>query len=142
MIEHTATVHLNRPVEQVFAFVSDTHNLHTWQSNLIESQQLSAGPIQAGTRIREVRRLGRRPSQIEAEMTVFEVNKRFATQTVTKPSVMVSYEFEAEDGGTRLTYTFTMLTHGMMWLLQPLIAGAIKRQTRSDFQRLKHVLKG
>ena len=142
MIRHEATIHLDRPVEQVFAFVADNHNLHTWQSNLIESEQLTGGPMRAGTRIREVRRLGRRPTEIQAEIMVFEPDRRFATKTVTEPPVTVSYDFEAKDGGTRVTYTFVMHTRGMTRLLQPLIAGSIKKQTASDFQRLRRVLEG
>ena len=67
MIQHKATIHLNRPVEQVFSFVLDHHNLRMWQSNLIESEQLTDEPMRVGTRLREVRRLGRRPSEIQAE---------------------------------------------------------------------------
>ena len=41
MIQHEVTIHLNRPVEQVFAFLADSQNLRTWQSNLIENEQLT-----------------------------------------------------------------------------------------------------
>ncbi len=88
----------------------DHHNLRMWQSNLIESEQLTDGSMRVGTRFREVRRLGRRPSEIQAEITAFEPNQRFATKTVTEPPVTVNYDFEAADGGTRRTYTFVMLT--------------------------------
>lgn len=133
-------MHLNRPVEEVFAFVADHDNLRRWQSNLIEGKQVTDGPLRVGTRFREVRRLGRRPSTIEAELTVFEPNIRFATKTLTQPLVTVSYDFAAEGDGTRLTYTFVMHTRGMMRLLQPLIARSIKKQTAADLAKLKQVL--
>jgi len=60
MIQHEVTIHLNRPVEQVFAFLMDTSKLSTWQSNLIKTEPLTAGPLRLGILIREVRRLGRR----------------------------------------------------------------------------------
>ena len=142
MIQHEESMQLNRPIEQVFAFVADNHNLRTWQSNLIESEQLADEPMRVGSRFREVRHLGRRPTEIHAEMTVFEPNKCFATRTLTEPRVTVNYDFAAEDGGTRLTYTFVMYTSGMMRLLEPLIARSIKQQTRTDFQQLKRVLEG
>ena len=34
-----------------------------------------------------------------------------------EPSVTVSYNFETEEGGTRLTYRFVMISRGMMRLL-------------------------
>ena len=78
MIQHKVTIHLNRPVEQVFAFLVDTRNLHTWQSSLIRNELLTEGPLRVGTRFREVRRMGPRQSEIQAEITAFEPNKRFA----------------------------------------------------------------
>ena len=140
MIQHEATIHINRPVEQVFTFLADTKNLRSWQSNLVENEQLTEGPLRVGTRFREVRRTGPRNSEIQAEITVFEPNKRFATKTLTKPQVTVSYTFDEENGGTRITYKFVMITSGFMRLLEPLIAGSIKKDTDSDFEKLKHIL--
>jgi uncharacterized protein YndB with AHSA1/START domain len=140
MIKHELTIHLNRPVEQVFAFLMDTSKLSTWQSNLIKTEQITAGPWRAGSRFREVRRIGRRESEIQGEITVFEPNRRFETKTITKPQVMVSYSLEAENGGTRLKHKFVMLTSGLMRLLEPMIASSIKKDSESDFETLKRIL--
>ena len=140
MIQHEVTIYVNRPVEQVFAFLMDTSKLSTWQSNLIKTEPLTAGPLRAGSRFREIRRLGRRESEIQAEITAFEPNKRFETKTLTKPQVTVSYFFEAEAGGTRLKHKFVMLTGGLMRLLEPLIASSIKKESELDFETLKRVL--
>jgi uncharacterized protein YndB with AHSA1/START domain len=140
MIQHEVTIHLNRPVEQVFAFLMDTSKLSTWQSNLIKTEQITAEPLQAGSRFREVRRLGRKESEIQGEITAFEPNKRFETKTLTKPQVTVSYSFEKEDGGTRLKQRFVMLTSGFMRLLEPMIASSIKKESESDFETLKRIL--
>jgi uncharacterized membrane protein len=140
MIQHEFTIHLNRPVEQVFAFLMDTGKLPMWQSNLIKNEPLTQGPLRLGSRFLEVRRLGRKESEIQAEITAFELNKRFETRTLTKPDVTVSYSFEPEDGGTRLKHKFVMLTSGLMRFLEPLIAGSIKKESEMDFETLKHIL--
>ena len=140
MIQHEVTLHLKRPVEQVFAFLADYQNLRTWQSDLIENEKLTEGPWRVGTRFREVRRTGPGKSEIQGEITDFEQNKRFSTRTTTKPEVTVSYSLEGENGGTRLNYKFVMLTSGMMRLVEPLMAGAIKKGTEHDFQKLKEIL--
>ena len=140
MIQNEVTIHINRPVEQVFTFLADTKNLRSWQSGLVENEQLTEGPLRVGSRFREVRRTGPRNSEIQAEMTVFEPNKRFATKTLTKPQVTVSYTFDNENGGTRITYKFVMITSGFMRLLEPLIAGSMKKDSDSDFEKLKHML--
>jgi len=140
MIQHEVNIHLNSPVEKVFAFLADAKNLRTWQAGLVENEQLTEGPIRVGTRFREVRRTGPRQSEILAEITAFETNKRFTTKTIKGPQATVSYAFDAENGGTRLTYKFTLQTSGIMILLKPLIAGSIKKDTESDFQKLKNIL--
>jgi len=140
MIQHEVTIHLNRPVEKVFAFLADTGNLSIWQSNLIKMEPLTEGPLRPGSRFREVRRLGRRESEIQAEITAFEPNQRVETKTVTKPQVTVSYSLDPENGGTRLRYKFVLVTSGIMRLMEPLIAGAIKKERGSDFETLKRIL--
>ncbi len=142
MIRHETTVHLNRPVEQVFAFVADGKELPMWQSNLIKSELLTKGPLRVGSRFHEVRLVRRKETEIQAEMTAFELNRRFATKTLSKPEVTVSYSFEPENGGTRLRYEFVMVTTGLMRLLQPMILGSIKKDTSSDFEKLKQLLDG
>ena len=140
MINYKVNTHINRPVEQVFAFTTDSKNLRAWQSDLVENEQLTEGPMRVGIRFREVRRTGPRQSEIHAEITVFETNKRFATKTLTKPQVTVSYAFDSENGGTRITYNFTMITSGFMRLLEPMLASSIKKDSESDFRKLKHIL--
>ena len=140
MIQHEVTIHINRPVEQVFRFLADAKNLRTWQSNLVENEQLTKEPMGVGTRFREVRRMGPRQSEIQIEITDFELNKRFATKTLNQPQVTVTYTFEPEDGGTRVTNKFVMLTSEDMRLLEPSLADSIKKDTDSDFEKLRYVI--
>jgi hypothetical protein len=118
----------------------DTTQLTTWQANLIKIDKLTEGPLRMGSRFQEVRRVGRKESGFEAEITAFEPNKRFETRSLTKPQVTVSYSLEPEDGGTRVKHRFVMLTTGFMRLLEPMIAKSIREENESDFEHLKRVL--
>lgn len=140
MIQHELSLHLNRPVDEVFAFLTDASQVPSWQSNLIESEQLTEGPMRVGSRFREVRRVGRRPIASEAEVIDFEPNTRFTLRVITGPQVTVSYALAAEEGGTRLRYQFVMRTGGMMRVLEPLIRRSLRKQSASDFGRLKGIL--
>jgi uncharacterized protein YndB with AHSA1/START domain len=140
MITHEVTVHLNKPVEQVFAFLMDTTKLTTWQTNLIKIDKITEGPLRLGSRFQEVRHLGGRESEIQGEITAFEPNTRFETKTMTKPQVTVSYFLEPEEGGTRVKHRFVMVTSGLMRLLEPMIAKSIREENDSDFQNLKRIL--
>ena len=140
MIQHEVSVHLNQPVGLVFAFLMDTGKLTSWQTNLIKIEQITEGPLHTGSRFHEVRRLGRKEAAIEGEVTAFEPNKRLETKTLSEPHVVVSYFFEAEDGGTRLTRRFVMPTPGLTRLMEPIIGSSIKKDTVADFETLKQML--
>jgi uncharacterized membrane protein len=142
MIQHDVSIHLNRPVDQVFAFLADPAKQPAWQSDLIEIEQLTEGPMRVGTRFREVRRLGRRPTEYQAEVIAYEPDKRFALRVISGPRVTLSYSFEAEEGGTRLRYQFVMHTSGMMRVIEPLIVRSLRKQSASDFAKLKGILEG
>lgn len=140
MITHEVTIHLNKPIEQVFAFLMDTSKLVTWQSNLIKSEPLTNGPLRTGSRFREVRRLGNKETEIEAEITALEPNKRLETRTVTRPQATISYSFDPEQSGTRLNYKFSLQTSGLMRLLEPIIARSIRKDSQADFETLKRII--
>jgi uncharacterized protein YndB with AHSA1/START domain len=140
MIQHEVTIHLNRPIEQVFAFLMDMSKLSTWQSNLIKSEPLTEGPLRTGSQFREVRRIRGKESEIQGEITALEHNKLLETRTVTKPQAMVSYFLESEEGGTRLKYKFVLITNGLMRLLEPMITKSIKEESESDFEALRRTL--
>ncbi len=142
MINHESNVFINRPVEQVFAFMSDPQNRSKWQSNLIKSEKITEGSTRTGTRLRELRRMGRREIEAQVEITDFEVNKRFATMTITTPHVTDSYSFESENSGTKVHHLYTMATSGFMRLLEPLIARSVKSGINESLEKLKSLLEG
>ena len=140
MIQHEVTIHLDKPVDQVFDFLMDTSKLSTWQSNLIKSEPLTEGPLHTGSRFREVRRINNKETEIQGEITALEPNKRLETKTTTGPQAMVSYSLAPEQRGTRLSYKFSLVTSGLMRLLEPMIASSIKKDTEADFKTLKRIL--
>jgi uncharacterized protein YndB with AHSA1/START domain len=140
MIQHEVSVHLNQPVERVFAFLMDTAKLTSWQANLIKIEQTTEGPLHTGSRFHEVRRLGRKATDIEGEVTVLEPNRRLETKTLSEPHVTVNYFFEPEENGTRLTRRFIMPTQCFMRLMEPVIGKSIKKDAIADFETLKRKL--
>jgi uncharacterized protein YndB with AHSA1/START domain len=140
MINYQTSVHLDQSIEKVFAFVVDPSNLRNWQSNLIENDQLSQDQLHIGTHFHEVRRMGRRSSEVQAEITDFQPNKVFATKTLSGPPASITYNFTPEENGTKLSYQFKMQTRGMMRLLEPMITASIKRDSEADLESLKRII--
>ena len=49
MIRIEASAVVNRPIEEVFAFVSDMANATQWSAEVVEAKKTSEGPVGAGT---------------------------------------------------------------------------------------------
>ena len=142
MIKHKTSIHLNCAPAQVFPFLSDPQKLLLWQSDLIKSEVETAGPLRTGSRFREVRRMGRRETEIRGEISDFEPDRCLATRTETKPHASVRYDLEPEEGGTRLRYVFTLQTAGLMRLMEPMIGTSIRKGTAANLAKLRQLLEG
>ncbi len=49
MIDVARSITINRPVAEVFAYVSEVSNEPAWHTDVLEARQTSAGPIGIGT---------------------------------------------------------------------------------------------
>ena len=132
---------IDRPAEEVWEFVHDTADNILWQTTLAESEKLTEGPMDVGTRVREVRHfLGLR---IEStwEMTEYEPNRRSAIRGVSGPIPLSGrYRVEAFEGGTRFTVTGELDAHGFFKLAEPVFAGIAGRELEANLGHLKDLL--
>src|SRR3954453_22488250 len=101
----STTVEIARPPEEVFAFVTDPAKLSVWQ-DAEEVQQLTDGPVQAGTRFREVHKvMGRRRVEL-TEVVECDPGRVFHIRVLEGPPVDGRWEFApTPGGGTRVRLT-------------------------------------
>lgn len=136
----THAVVIHRPVAEVFAFVADGEQGTRWRSGVLDIRRIAGEGV--GTRYLQgvAGPLGRRVAA-DYEITVFEPNQRIEFQTVAGPvRPHGRYDFAAEDGGTRLTFTLDAALNGLRRLL---MGSMVQRTMEGEVQaldRLKHVL--
>jgi uncharacterized protein YndB with AHSA1/START domain len=134
------TIVIDRPIAEVFAFVTDQRNTPAWQAGLVEARPLVAGPPGVGTRHAIVRHfMGRRMEAVN-EYLRYEPNKLVTFKTISGPKVEASYLFEAVDGGTRVTSRVQLQMPGLMGLFDPLIGMSLRREMRAALPALKALL--
>jgi uncharacterized protein YndB with AHSA1/START domain len=133
----STTVEIARPPEEVFAFVTDPAKLSAWQ-DAEEVQQLTDGPVRAGTRFREVHKmLGRRRVEL-TEVVECDPGRLFHIRVVEGPPVDGRWEFApTPDGGTRLTLTPLAHLRGRARVAN----GALEQMTALGFRRFHRRLK-
>jgi uncharacterized protein YndB with AHSA1/START domain len=137
------SVFINRPVNDVFDFVTDPTTTPQWQANLVRSEVLTAGPMRLGTRVLEVRRIGKSEMQAEWEVTAYEPPTRrgYVYPAGFGPIRQQGIStFEPAEGGTQLSFTAQIEASFPFNLLLPLLARVMQQQNDKSFAILKRVL--
>jgi uncharacterized membrane protein len=129
-------VTIERPVEAVFAYVSDVRNLPEWQESAV-----SAEWIEEGSRFRERRTFLGRAAELELEVTALEPDRRFDVKAVKGPvKFEIHHAFDAVDGGTLLHVTAEAAIGGALRFAASMAKKQAERQFRADLERLKDLL--
>ena len=127
-------VDIDRPPEDVYAYLTDVSNLPKWQSGVHSARR-------EGTQIHESRHMLGRELNTTLEIEEEDPPRVFALRAVNSPvPFAVRHELEPSGGGTRLTVT----GEGDAGMLPGFAAGIMARraekQFRKDFERLKKLL--
>jgi len=129
-------VTIDRPVADVFAYVSDVRNLPHWQ----ESAE-AAEWIEEGKRFRERRSFVGRTAQLELEVTECDENRRFDVRSVSGPVRFdIRHSFAEAGDATRLSVTADAKIGGALKFAARMAQGQAERQFRGDLERLKQIL--
>ena len=141
MIDRSDSITINRPVEEVFAYVTDTTNDPAWHTDILEVRKTSEGPVGMGTKWH----LGFKPfmgvSEGTAEVVAFEPNRTEVQQAVAGPmQTTLTYLFEPASGGTRFTRRVQIQVSGWMRLMQPLMRMMVPKRNAGFVANLKRVL--
>src|SRR5215207_3985490 len=141
-IQQEHSVVIDRPIEEVFAFVTDPNNDPLWQSTSLETEQTSEGAVDVGATFRNTSKLLGRRIESTMEVTENEPPRRQYVRITSGPIPGEGcYLFEPADGGsTRFTQTFEAEVGGFFRLAEPLVERAISRQTEADMATLKDLL--
>jgi uncharacterized membrane protein len=96
-----ASIHIDRPPEDVFAVVGDAANNPTWRKNVVRTEWLDDGPMRIGRRGRQTAHLLGRDSTVEAEVVEWDPPHGAAWRTVQGPvSVRSWFRVEPDGSGT------------------------------------------
>ena len=136
---------INRPVEEVFEFVTDLKNDLLWQSGVLESEQTSEGPMGVGTTHRSVSQFMGRRMEGTAEVIEYKANKKITYKAASGPmSLEISYAFEPVEGGTRISFVGEGETGGffkrLFGLADSILVRMAQRGMETDLANLKDIL--
>ena len=143
MVRVEGEIVIDRPAEEVFDFVADERNEPRYNPKMRRAEQISEGPIGAGTRYRaELVSMGR-TIEMDIEFTGYERPRRLASSThMSWMDTQGGLTFDPVPEGTRMRWTWDLEPHGMLKVIGPLVARMGRRQELTIWAGLKHLLEG
>lgn len=137
-------VTINRPVKDVFEFVTNQANSKLWKPFVTESRQISAGQIGVGTQFVEGVDVWNRHLAGIVEILEYQPHHWCVYKTREEPypfSFTAQISFEAAASGTIIRGHVEFQGHGALWnWLTPLVRLFFKSQERKSFHHLKRVM--
>jgi uncharacterized protein YndB with AHSA1/START domain len=138
----TTAVRIERPVEEVFDYVSDPGNFPRWNS-AVQAVRVSSGEGGPGSTYLMERDLPGGRAENELEVLASDRPAEFAIRTTSGPTPFVyRYSFESDDGGTLLQLAAEVELSGIAGALGPLGARVVKRGVDANFATLREILEG
>ncbi|HEX4009430.1 MAG TPA: SRPBCC family protein [Solirubrobacteraceae bacterium] len=138
-----ATAEIERPEEEVFAYVTDPSTFPEWQQGVV-SGHMDGPTTRVGSRCTTVRRIGGREREVTTQITEYAPPQRWADRGIDGPiRAIVAVKVEPLAGGSRsrLTIEVDFTGHGIGRLLVALI---VRRQAAGEMpdnmRRLKQRL--
>ena len=134
---------IKRPVEEVFAYLTDTTNWSRWNEAVGNVVQTPPGPMGLGTTLRGASEVMGRIMGWSGEIVEYELNKKVAQKMRVGPAeISAGWVFEPVEGGTRLTMRAEADSSGPMRIAGGLMDRLVKKQVEENLARLKAVLEG
>ena len=139
MPEESNTITIARPVGDVFAFLADAENDKQWRGGVIEMTRTSGQGVGATYR-QIVAGPGGRRIDADVEITEFVPDRRIAFRTTKGPVRPTgSYDLQADDGGTVVTFLLAVELGGVKKMMAPIVTKTMKSEVAA-LTELKRVL--
>jgi uncharacterized protein YndB with AHSA1/START domain len=140
-MDFETSVRIERPLEEVFDYVSDPTTYPRWNSAVQSVQATSAGADGIGATYLMERELPSGAAQNELEVVDVNRPSLFVIRTTSGPTpFQYRYVLSDEGGATLLRLAAEVELGGRAGALGPLASRAVKRGVDSNFADLKRIL--
>lgn len=140
MINIEKSVVINKPVEKVFAFVTDGSKAPRWQEGL---EAVEGRTDVIGSEYTEVRKFMGREMRSLMEVTDYQANARWAAKVLKGPvPYEVSVQLEPRDGATYLTTRVDGEPTGFFKVAEGMVKSQLEKSIEENVQRLKQIMEG
>lgn len=138
MSEFAGGVGINRPVKEVWRFISDPRSAPLWGRGVSDVVITSNGPVGVGTTL-GLRMSG---SRMDARMIEYEAERTFTLEFTSGPvnGSKLTYSVESFEGQTRLTTDLEMRLSSIWKVMYPILARRRIRDREWAVNNVKRIL--
>ncbi|HEV2238735.1 MAG TPA: SRPBCC family protein [Ktedonobacterales bacterium] len=140
MITHDEQVVINRPIEAVWAFLTDISTYTRWQEDLIEARQTSPGPFTVGAKGITARKVMGQRDESTWEVTDLTPPSTFVLAIGGGLKGTITNRLEQEGSGTRVLARMHAEATGLLRIAEPVMAGVIKKGFGDGYRAMKRIL--
>ena len=137
------TTHIDRPIEEVFAFLSDGENDPKFSPRVLEIKQTAEGPPGVGTTYASTVKDAGMKTKREFKLTEFDAPIRIRWTELSKNAVTATtggYDLSPDGDGTRVTIFNELEGHGIGKLFAPLALRAARKEADEFAGRIKQAV--
>ena len=145
-MEASASITINKPIEEVWAFIVDIQNMDRWVTGVSEPQHTSEGEFKAGSTFTTRYTYRRKTFYIDYIVTGLSAPSGFAVEATSGPFPFRGIlELESAGDGTEVINTIeagadSKATKVIFFLFGPLIRKIMRRRLQNELKALKDVI--
>ena len=141
MATFTVTTFINRPVQDVFDFMTNPANFAQWQNGTKSAKWASEDPVGVGSIFNSIGEMLGREMKMDLEITQWSPPTVWGIKGQSGPMKFEAIsKFESKDGGTQVTQTFEGEVGGLFSIAEGLAIKQLQKQVENDGNTLKKLL--
>lgn len=141
MNEFEIATTIDRPLEDVWAFLENFDRFPEWNPGLTEAHMTSSKPVGVGTTVVFRGKFLGRTFELTQEYAEYVPNQRFVVKTAAGPfHLELESALERGPDGTKLTNRYRGESHGFVKLAEPVVVRLAKKQFESAAENMKALL--
>jgi uncharacterized protein YndB with AHSA1/START domain len=142
LVRIVASVEIDRPASQVWAYVADYGHDPSWRAGIRQMRPSQAGPAQEGVATHELLRLVGLSFRTDATIDRVEPGRRLQWCAHDRQKRLQGSRLVEPIGPASCRFTEVVEGHllGLLRPLGPLVAWLLQRQASTDLGRLKQLL--
>ena len=139
MIEVTSSLEVERPADEVFAFIADAENNPAWQRGMRSCRWVTAPPIEEGSVYEQEAVFLGRTITSTFEVVDLQPGRSITIQTIASTfPIRVTRSVEPlDDGRSRVSARVRGEPSSVFKVFTPLLRWMVQRSVRGDYRRLR-----